>query len=372
VESPAPASVPLVLHVIPTTRARGAQREARALRDRLDAPGTRRHRLLSLVTGGPVYDDDVAVDYGLGDGGGAATTVGFDPRVVLRLRRTLGRLAPSLVVAHGGEPLKYVVPATVGRRCPVAYYAIGTLAPQAQSLPRRTLWRYLVNRSDLVAACGPDVLSECRDVLGVPARRLVLASNCRDPGEFRPPSDAAPRSVPVIAFVGALTAQKRPDRFIDVVAAVRAGGQQCRALMVGDGPLGPALESAARAAGVEMLGARADVADVLRGTDLVVFPSLPRGKGMPGVLIEAGLSAVPVVATAVPGVDAIVADGDTGRVVGIDDFAGLVDATADLLGDAQRRAVMGKAARARCRALFSVEAVAKQWTTMLAPLLAEH
>ena len=43
---------PLVLHVIPTTAPRGAQREARALADRLDAPGTRRHRVLSLVGSG--------------------------------------------------------------------------------------------------------------------------------------------------------------------------------------------------------------------------------------------------------------------------------------------------------------------------------
>ena len=90
---------------------------------------------------------------------------------------------------------------------------------------------------------------------------------------------------------------------------------------------------------------------------------------MPGVLIEAGLSAVPVVATAVPGVAAIVADGETGLVVDPDDFEGLVEAVALLLTDPLRRQAMGRAARQRCSELFSVEVVAAHWRAAIGPLL---
>ncbi len=361
---------PLVLHVIPTRAARGAQREARALADRLDAPGVRRHRILALVesAGGEDVDDaGVVVDYTIG--GGSLTTVGFDPRLVIRLRRALDRLAPVLVVAHGGEPLKYLVPALFRRRCPLAYYAIGTLGPPGRQPVRRLMWRFLARRPDLVAAEGAEVLDECRTFLGVSAGRLVLVPNGRDPEEFRPAPEAGPRSVPVIAFVGALTEQKRPDRFVDLVATLRARDLDFRALVVGDGPLGPEISAGARAAGVELLGVRGDVADVLKGTDIVVFPSLPRGEGMPGVLIEAGLSAVPVVATAVPGVDAIVVDGETGLVVGVDDFDGMVGAVASLLADPLRRTAMGRAARRRCSERFSLDVVASDWRDALVPLL---
>jgi glycosyltransferase involved in cell wall biosynthesis len=121
---------------------------------------------------------------------------------------------------------------------------------------------------------------------------------------------------------------------------------------------------------VELLGARGDVAEVLQGTDVLVFPSLPRGEGMPGVLIEAGMSAVPVVATSVPGVDAIVADGETGCVVGVDDFDALVEATARLIADPVRRRAMGQAARARCLERFSMDVVATGWRAALVPMLA--
>jgi glycosyltransferase involved in cell wall biosynthesis len=364
------AAEPLVLHVIPTPAARGAQREARALADHLDAPGLRRHRVLSLVSAAATTDGEVPVDYTLGNGGGSATTVGFDPRLVVRLREELGRLGPVLVVAHGGEPLKYLVPALFRRRCPLAYYAIGTLASPGHHRIRRLMWRFLAHRPDLVAAEGTEVLDECRTVLGVSAGRLVLVPNGRDPDEFHPADDAESRSTPVITFVGALTEQKRPVRFVELVAALRRQGLEFEALAVGDGPLGPSMGPAAKAAGVELLGARSDVAEVLKGTDILVFPSLPRGEGMPGVLIEAGLSAVPVVATDVPGVDAIVDDGVTGCIVDVEDFDAMVAAVVSLLADPARRRAMGRAARQRCSERFNLEVVASGWRAALAPLLA--
>ena len=137
---------------------------------------------------------------------------------------------------------------------------------------------------------------------------------------------------------------------------------------MGDGPLRLALEGPATDAGVELLGRRHDVAELLRGTDVFVFPSLWAGEGMPGVLIEAGLSGVPVVATATGGVRSIVVDGDTGLVVNVDDFDALVDATAALVGDPDRRRAMGAAAREHCVEHFSLSVVVATWRGILDPL----
>ena len=185
------------------------------------------------------------------------------------------------------------------------------------------------------------------------------------------PSDEADRP-PVLAFVGALTAGKRPDRFIEVVAALRRRGVDCARLRVWRRTAGAdALSGPAAAAGVDLLGSRSDVAELLRGADAFVFPSLPTGEGMPGVLIEAGMSGLPVVATAVPGVRTIVEDGVGGFVVDVDDLDAMVDATARLAVDtgaaphawARRRGQ-------RCVARFSLEAVAACWLSFLEPLVA--
>ena len=107
---------------------------------------------------------------------------------------------------------------------------------------------------------------------------------------------------------------------------------------------------------------------VLRGIDVMVFPSLPTGEGMPGVLIEAGLSGVPVVATDVPGVRSIVGDDEGGFVVDADELDAMVDATARLLEDSDLRARLGSAALQRCLARFSLDEVTACWEQIIAPL----
>ena len=348
---------PLVLHAIPTAVARGAQIEARAIADQLDEPGVRRDELLCLFDG----PDDVHVEHSVGYPGGERAARGFRPGLVVKLRSTLRRLAPAVVVAHGGDPLKYLVPATVDRRVPLVYYAIGTVAQEHLDPVREAMWKFLVNRAELVAAEGEEVLQECRQRFGVAPSRSLLAPNGRDPNEFHPDLSSPRRDVPVLTFVGALTTQKRPDRFIALVAALHARGLLVEARVVGDGPLRDELEGPAAEAGVELLGRRRDIAELLRSTDVFVFPSLWAGEGMPGVLIEAGLSGVPVVATATGGVRSIVLDGDTGLVVNVDDFDALVDATAALVGDPARRVAMGAAARAHCVEHFSLSVVAATW-----------
>jgi glycosyltransferase involved in cell wall biosynthesis len=196
-----------------------------------------------------------------------------------------------------------------------------------------------------------------------------MTPNGRDPDVFHPRQSDPSDLPPMITFVGALTEGKRPDRFIEVVGALRARGLNFRAQLIGGGPLRDALIGPALAAGVDLLGPRSDVAELLRQADLMAFPSRPAGEGMPGVLIEAGLSGLPVVATDVPGVSTIVANDETGYVVTEDDLPSMVAATARLLEDPALRAAMGRAARQRCMDRFSLEAVAAKWLEVLEPLL---
>ncbi len=157
--------LPLVLHVIPTTVARGAQLEARALADQLDRPGVRVHRVLSLFDG----PSDVVADLSLGHRGGSTPGVGYSLSLVHQVRGALDRFDPTVVVAHGSEPLKYLVPAMTGRRRPLVYYAIGTYSGGGRGIQRR-LWRYLCSRADLVAAEGRRGPRRVRDHVGCAVR----------------------------------------------------------------------------------------------------------------------------------------------------------------------------------------------------------
>jgi len=273
------------------------------------------------------------------------------------------------VVAHGGDALKYAAWAKGSR--PLVYYAIGTLAPVATGGLRREAWRILTRRADVVAAVSDDVAEECRTVLGVPAQGLVVVPNGRDPSVFHPAAASEVPSVssdPLVIFVGRMVSGKRPQEFVRLVSELRRRGFALRAAAVGDGPLLSGLRQNAASAGVDLVGPSDDVASIMRSADLFVFPSAPEGEGMPGVLIEAGLSAIPVVATSVAGVSTVVEDGRTGMVVGVHDFEGLLSATASLLEDPVRRRSMGEAARARCSELFTMEKSAARWKDLFGEL----
>ena len=246
------AAVPLVLHLIPTPAGRGAQREARALADGLDEPGVRRHRVLSLFDGPAEVRPDLSLGFPVRRG----PATGFDPRLVWRLRAALDAQDPAVVVAHGSDPLKFVVAATIGRRRRLVYYDIGTYAGSPDRRLRLGLWRWLSARADVVAACGEEVRQECVGMLGLAPERVAVVVNGRDPEVFVPRPPGPPRAEPVVAFVGALAPTKRPERFIELVAALRAEGHALRAQLIGDGPLASALAPAAAAAGVEVMGAR--------------------------------------------------------------------------------------------------------------------
>jgi glycosyltransferase involved in cell wall biosynthesis len=357
---------PLVVHVIPSPRGRGAQRAARILVDRLNEQADVRHRLLGLFDGPP----EVALDLAVGHPGGSRPAEGFDPRLALRLRRTLARLAPAAVVAHGGDSMKYAVAAVVGTGCPLVYCVIGTYAGRPAAA-HEWMWRRFMARADLVVAVGDEVLEECIGRFGVAPQRAVRIANGRDSSRFHPRSGPPESGPPTLIFVGALTQQKQPHRFVEVVKRLRAEGRALRALMVGDGPLAPSLAAPAEDCGIALLGARPDVPQLLRDADVFVFTSLPAGEGMPGVLIEAGLSGLPVVSTPVPGATSVLCQGATGLIVD-DSVSAIAAAVGDLLDHPDRRAAMGASARTRCASEFDLALMARRWHAALRPMVQDQ
>jgi glycosyltransferase involved in cell wall biosynthesis len=162
-----------------------------------------------------------------------------------------------------------------------------------------------------------------------------------------------PATGPVIAYIGRLTAVKRPDRFLNVAQRVGAKRTDVTFVVVGDGDLLDDVRRAAKPLGdrVRLIGWRADVATVYAAADVVVLTS--DNEGMPVSLIEAAHAGRPAVTTGVGSAGEVVEDGVTGFVTSLDpdDIASLLE----LLADADLRSRMGAAAAERAAAEFSTE-----------------
>jgi glycosyltransferase involved in cell wall biosynthesis len=348
----------LVLHVITSSQRRGAETFAVDL-------------AAALVDRG-VESEVVALVPGAGDPLDVASLgrAALAPATLRALRRRAG--GAHAVVAHGSRTLPACAMALAGRRTPVVYRSIGDPESWAGGPVRRLRTRALLGRMAAVTTLWPAAADAVHDLYGVPRARLHVLPNgvpaARCPVPDAPARAEArarlgvPLDAPIVAAIGALSAEKQLADAVDAVAQVDGA----HLLVAGDGPERAALERRAAAA----LGDRAHFAgmlpgpaDALAAADVVV--SCSRTEGMPGVLIEAGLSGLPAVATDVGGVAQIVRDGETGVLVRRGDVNGL---TAGLVRALAERSRLGPAARAHCLATFEIGPVADGWHDLLRSL----
>lgn len=283
-----------------------------------------------------------------------------------RLRALLRRIGPSVVVAHGSEALWHA--ALVVRRRQLVYHRIGVSTWGSRRGLRRMvskrLHTLLLRRPVQIVAVSQDVAAELVDGFGVPTGRVRVVANGRDPAVYFPPTER-PKGPPVLGFVGHLTASKRPDLYLDVLQALPPG-VAFRAVIVGDGPLRSQVAERSRELSVTVLGARDDVPELLRTMDVFVFTSVSEGEGLPGVLIEAALSGLAIVATDVPGARDVVLDGVTGLIVGDADALG--EAVGAVLADPALRTRLGTAARTHAEQHLSIGACIDGWRLLLAEI----
>lgn len=185
--------------------------------------------------------------------------------------------------------------------------------------------------------------------LGIPAERLFFLPNVVDTGYFRPLTYRKRHQVRLL-LVGRLVHQKRVDRFLTVLAKIRAIAEvPVSGLIVGDGPLRSILEQQAKALGllpdgVEFRGQVSDMRPIYKEADILVLTS--DWEGTPNVILEAMASGLPVVATKVGGVPEVVQHELTGYLVHPDDEDSMVDVLLRLIHEPSLREEMGASGRA--------------------------
>lgn len=195
-----------------------------------------------------------------------------------------------------------------------------------------------------------------------------------------PVSDAPvvplPWSPPTLMYVGRVEAQKRLDVLLRAFAQLVETHPNVRLRIVGAGTESGSVAQLARSLGVEhrveLLG-RVELDEVPRLLDEATVAVLSSDfEGLPMALLEAARQGRPTVATAVGGVPELVLDGHTGLLVDRDSPQAFARAVATLLDDRPLAERLGRAARARFTAEFSLDACADAYDRLYHEVAEAH
>lgn len=286
---------------------------------------------------------------------------------VLGLRRRISEQKPDAVISFVDVANILTLAACRGSGLPVV--ACEHINPLQYRLgPHWELLRRLLYPS---AACvvmlTEDTLRWARATAGAraavaipdPVTAPVFSADARRPDFFGPGKN--------LLAMGRLIPQKGFDLLLPAFAAIAGRFPDWRLTILGEGPERRRLEELRDRLGLggraALPGARPEVYDILKHTDLFVLSSRFEGFGM--ALAEALACGVPAVSFDCPsGPGLIVRHGVDGLLVPPGDGRALAAALADLMADGEKRAAL--AARApEAAERFGVERYLDKWEALL-------
>ncbi|MEO6803915.1 MAG: glycosyltransferase [Granulicella sp.] len=260
---------------------------------------------------------------------------GMHPRIAMQLARFLRERKIALLCTHGfkANVLGYLV--SLHSKTQHVAFLRGWTAETARVVLYEKLERRALARAQNVVCVSRLQAEQVRKLRGSRSAPLVIENAMlppfvRESNKARPTRDslAIPNDAFLFGSVGRLSAEKG-HRFLLLafaeVCRATPPGQTPYLLIVGDGREREPLEQLATQLGVQQsihfAGFQGDCADWLKMMDCMVQPSLT--EGTPNSILEAMCLGVPVVATQVGGVPALIHNGVNGMLVPPSDASSL-------------------------------------------------
>jgi len=261
--------------------------------------------------------------------------------------------------------------------------------------------RTAYQNADGVVAVSAAMKADVQALYGVPPERVRVIHNGIDLDEYRPRHDPATLrrlgvdpELPIVLFVGRITRQKGILHLVRAVRQLAPGVQVVLCAGAPDTPeIGTEMRELVEAARHDAVVPIVWIAEMLPKADAVVLyshaavfvcPSVYEPFGI--INLEAMACETPVVGSAVGGIPEIVVPGETGLLVPFEAEGdgspeprdpeafqhALAAAVNELMSAPDRRAAMGRAARARVEAHFSWRSIAAATLGFYEELLARE
>lgn len=175
--------------------------------------------------------------------------------------------------------------------------------------------------------------------------------------------ELAPNGERLLVHVSNFRAVKRAIDCVEILAKVRAAGENAKLVMVGDGPELSAVRYRGEQLGmngnVVYVGKQANIADYLGVADVFLLPSELESFGL--AALEAQACEVPVIATRIGGIPEVVNEGESGFLSDVGDVDKMSVDTLKLLGDEEMRRSFGTRGRDLAISRYSTEKIIPQY-----------
>ncbi|MBK6315593.1 MAG: glycosyltransferase family 4 protein [Blastocatellia bacterium] len=226
----------------------------------------------------------------------------------------------------------------------------------------------ILRRVDRFAVMSDEIAAELSSI-DVAADRFSRVDNGIDLDRFCPATDDERRALrtrfgipdgPLALFVGQYVPRKGVRELLAAWALLREQHESATLAFAGHGPDQPLIDAAVREAGggIIDLGARSDVVDVIRASDLLVLPS--RNESFGNVIVEALACGLPVIVGRTGVATQIDLDGVAGRFIDPESPSSIAAAIAEFLYDPARRVDAGARGRELVRR-FDFERIAESY-----------
>lgn len=218
------------------------------------------------------------------------------------------------------------------------------------------VWRFILEQADRITVVSRHMADLSASWPSSIRRKIAVIRNGLDmkrflgentPGPWRMPTLGRVGDRPAILAVGNIHRIKGQDVLIRAFSAVKGEVPDAVLLLAGrEGPFSEPVRDLARSLGVlesvVFLGnvEHSSIRVLMDRADVFVLPS--RSEGLPLVLLEAGASGLPVVATNVGGVPEVITDGRNGWLVPPEDSPTLACRIVSLLTDPAKRESFGR------------------------------
>ena len=289
------------------------------------------------------------------------------PAALAKLIKLAGEF--DLLHCHTGRAHSLAAAATLVRRKPLI------VTRRVDFVPGNTWFnRFKYRRADKVVCVSRHIARELHAWGLPPARTVVIYEAvpdipclsrevCRE--QLRARLDLPPGKR-IVGNIAALAPHKDQATLLRAAQAVAARRNDVAFVIIGEGELREELLRLRAALGLErvvhLAGFIPEAQRLLPAFDVFAMSSCMEGLGT--IVLDAGLAAVPVAATAGGGLPETVINDQTGLLVPVGDAPALAEAILRLLADPALAARLAGAAQARIRTEFSVSHMAQQYTEM--------